>query len=819
MPTWLADDLRRAFRTVRRAPGLSLTVAVVLSLTIGATTAAFSLVNAIVLRALPVRAPDALVLLQATDARGVQNRPIYRSTFAELAKLPVFDRLALFSGGALFLAEVRGARFDAAMEASSPGFLEMLGVQPQLGRFLADEDDRPGAPGVVVVSDEFWRQAFSGDRAAIGETVIVDGHPATVIGVTPPGYPGIYADSGFDIAISMTFLTSISSPDPKRPVRGLNVAGRLAGGVSIDRARAALDAAWPAIRSGSIPAGIPATEMKEAPTQLMRIESLAGGISSLKRQYRDPLLVTLTMAATLLFIGCVNLSGLLLARTAARDRDIAIALAIGGSRRRLSRELIVEMLLPATVGAVAGLAIAWWLTTAAGPLLWRGTSPLSRSLTPDFQVFVFVAAITLLVAASIAVLPAWAASRTRTAELLRSGRAVLPAHRASTRALLVVQTALSLILLAGAGLLGSSLVNLRRIALGVQTDGLRFTRFVAVPGGYQNLDAATYYPELVRQLEAIPSMQSVALATTFPSFYGLDIAPALYAASSAGGGDSVDALMERVTPGFFTTVGVPLIAGRDFTWADDAAHPAVAVINDSLRRRLFGDVNPVGQRMRIGSTPAAPAVEIVGVVADAAMIRYKEPHAPQIFRPRMQELALARAPLVLFRANGPTESIDAAISDVAARLGHEYSRGFRSVNEQIDLALVRERLLATLGWSVASLAALLSSVGIYSALAFAVVRRRREIGIRLAIGASASAIRRAIMREGLTVTSAGIALGVAGALASGRAISSWLFGVSASEPVVLAMASACFLIVGVAAGLGPAVRAARVDPVEALRAD
>jgi predicted permease len=695
----------------------------------------------------------------------------------------------------------------------------MLALEPHLGRFLTEDDERPGAPGAIVLSYDFWQRHFGGDPGAIGETILVEAYPATVIGVTPPGYKGIHADSGFGFSISMMFLTRVNSPDPRRPIRGLNAVGRLAPGVSIDQARAATATAWPRIRAEAIQPGLPPAELADAPTQGMRLDSLAGGVSSLRRQYREPLLVVMAMAAALLLIACVNISGLLLARTAGRARQAAIALAIGASRARLGRQLFLEALLPAVAGAIGGLALAAWLTGIAAGVLWRGSSPLERSLAPDAWVVGFTSGIAVLVALGVSVLPAWTIGRTRAAELLWSGRTATPGHRGLTRALLTLQTGLSLVLLAGAGLLATSLLNLRNVDLGVDTGGLRFTRFFAVPGGYQQLDAAAYYPDLVSRLEAVPGVASVALAGIFPSFYGLDLPVTTYPVAGAGGGEPVDAFLERVTPRFFDTVGIRRIAGRDFTWSDDTAQAPVAIVNETLARRVFGDRDPLGQRLQIGAGAAAAAVDVVGVVADAAIVRYKEPHAPQIFRPRMQELAFARAPLVLFRTSGPPEAADAGIRQVAADFGHEYSRGFLSVDQQIDRALVRERLLAGLAWFFAATAALLSFIGLYAALAFAVARRTREIGVRLAIGAPRAAIIRLIVGESLGVTLAGVVIGVAGTIAGGRLVAGWLFGVSASDPGVLAAAAISFLAIGAGAAVRPARRAASVDPVGALRSE
>lgn len=820
----LLQDARYALRQTARAPGFACAVVVTLALAMGANTAFFSLINALVLRPLPVRNPEALVLLQATDDRGQQNKPIYYSTFTALATLPVFDTLSLYSGGGVFQIEVRGALNEGLIEASTPGLFETLGVRPHLGRFFTATDspaDQPAA-SVVVLSYNFWLRAFGGDPHAIGETILISGTPATVIGVTPPGYTGFYGDSGYGFSVPLTFLNRQLGSDPKRPVRGLNGVARLATGVSVEQARAAVDAVWPALRVNTVPASLSQTEQKETPTQRMKVESLSTGFSSLRRQYQSPLVVLSGITAVLLMIGCVNLSGLLLARTAARDQQLAICFALGASRARIVRQLLIECLLLSLIGAAVALPLAWWITQGAGVLLWQNTAPLVRSLTPDGRVLALTGAIAIATGLVIGVLPAWSASRSRPQAGLRPDRTVAYVSGRWGKALLVAQVAMSLVLLIGAGLFASSLTKLRHLDTGVRGEGVRWSRLFAVPNGYRNQNDAAYYPALVRQVSEVPGVQLVALASYFPTYFGLGNLISTQPLARAEATDPAEAatgIMENVTPRFFETTGIPLLRGRDFTWSDDAQHPEVAIINQSLSRTLFSDGDAIGRRIRIGNDPRRAAVEVVGVAADATIGSYKLPHMPVAFRPRMQELQLARAPVMVFRMSGDPAAVDQGMATAIAALGHEYPRRFYSLDEQIDLSLLQERLLAGLSSFFAGFAVLLAFVGLYGVLAYAVARRTREIGVRMALGASRGGVMRMVVRDGLALTLLGVAIGIPCALGAGALIGSLLFGLDSSDPATLIAASALFVIVGAVAGLRPALRASSVDPMTALRAD
>lgn len=820
----LLQDLRYALRQIRRAPGFAASVIVTLALAIGANAALFSLVNALILRPLPVHDPERLILLQARDARNAANRPIYYTAYAELAQLPVFERLALYSGGGGFFIEAGGRRVQGTIEASTPGLFETLGLTPHLGRFFTTVDSPADARGamVAVLSHDIWMRLFDGDPSSIGQTILIDGQPFTLIGVTPPSYKGLYADGGMGFSIPLSVLNrQLSSTTANRPVRGLNAVARLAPGVSVDHARAAIDAAWPSIRATTVPAGVSEAEQRELPTQLLRVSSFATGFSGIRDRYEQPLLALGAVTLVLLALGCVNLSGLLLARTAARERQFVVIVALGASRARVVRQLVLECLVLSGIAAVLALPLAWGITSAAAGVLWQSRTPLARSLAPDATVLAVTALVTIVIGMLLSLLPAWSAGRSRPQSSIGGDRTVVSSSSRWGKGLLVAQIAMSLVLLVGAGLFTASLARLRNIDSGLHASNVRWARLFGLPNVYRNQDDATYYPELYRRLSEVPGIQSMAFAALFPAYFNVPqflqtqrVAPI----ESASDVEAADSLVEFLTPNFFTTVGIPLLGGRDFSWSDEGARPAVAIVNNSLARRLFPNGNAIGRHIRIGSDPRRQVVEIVGVAADAAIGDYKAPHQPVVFRPRMQELPL-KAPVLVFRSSEPAASIDAAIAAVIADLGHEYPNGFYGLTQQVDIALTQERILAVLSACIAALAVLLASVGIYSLLSYAVSRRTREIGVRMALGASQAGVSRMILRDAMRLTMAGLALGVPAALAAGAVLRSLLFGSTGADPAVLAGAAVLFAAIAALAGLRPARRASRVDPMVALRAE
>jgi len=817
----LRQDVRYSFRVLARSPGFTAAVVLTLALSIGANTALFSLFNALVLRPLAVREPQRLAVISATDERGTQPRFIYASTFDELrTQQQAFETLSLYSGGGVLRVEARGVMADAGVEATTPAYFEMLGIQPFLGRLISDADTAVGGAGapVVVIGHRFWQRLFGGDPHAVGETLEVEGTPLTIVGVTPPGFYGLQADGGADFFTPIATLRPISG-DPKRPLRAWNVIGRLRSGVTFDQARAEMLARWPSIQRETVPPGFTAAEQADMQRQRVTVDSIETGFSGLRQRYASPLGVLVGLTALLLAIGCANLSGLLLARAMARDEQRTIRVALGASRARLVQQLLVESLLLSAAGAALALPLAWWASRALGATLWADAlRPLVKPMTPDARVLAAAAAAAVGTGLLVGMLPAWLATGDRANLAFRSSRSVAASSGRAGSVLLVAQIALSLMLLVGAGLFSKSLSNVRANDSVFPTARIVWTRLWLMPGQRGATLPASYYLEVVTQLGRIPEAESVALSTLFPALFNFSARPESFAAADAADASlEVAGLSEVVSPGFFQTVGIVRLQGRDFTWDDDERAPPMAIVSVTLARRLFPNGDAVGRRVRMGRIAATRTFEIVGVVDDAPIGNIRDPHVAVLFRPMLQELQRARVPIAHVRASHDVNAVRAAYPSVVASLGRHYVRNVYTLEEQVDQSLLQERLVAWCSSFFAALAVLIACVGVYALLAHAVARRTREIGVRMALGATRRSVLRMIAWQGFALAAIGVAVGVPCALAAGRFAASLLYGLAPTDPPTIVGAAATFIAVAAVSGLIPAYRAATIDPIAALR--
>jgi predicted permease len=736
----------------------------------------------------------------------------------------VFESVSLYSGGGVLQTEARGVPGNAGIEAVTPGFHEALGLRPFLGRFFSAADAPAGSLGspVVVISHSFWQRHYDSDPNVVGERLTIENVPMTVIGVTPAEFKGLHPDGGFGFSVPLSILDHLVSADPGRPVRGRNAVARLKAGVSMSQARAAVEALWPVLRVETVPPGLSQTATKEMGSQKIELESVARGISPLRARYEIPLVALASMTLLLLVIGCVNLSGLLLGRTAERERELAVCFALGASRRHVIQQLLVETMVLSLIGTAVAVPVAWWVTRAAGNVIWQGSVPLEKSLAPDGFVLTITALVAIATGLMVGILPAWRAIQSRTQWALQPVRTVTRASGRTSKAVLVIQVALSMVLLVASGLFISSLRNLRKVDVGVQSDGLIWSRVFSNAGTNMGQVDIAYYPELLRRVSEIPGVSAVALSSAFPAYFNLGhlISRIAISPSSADASHhSVEGMLDHLSPQFFTTMRIPLMRGRDFTWQDDEKHPGVTIIDEALAERLFPSGDALGQRIRIGSDPAHAALEVIGIVRNVTVGDLREPHLPVAFRPKMQEPQYFSGSVMTFRTAGHAVTVESEVARVIRSLGHEYPRGFVSLDEHINRSLIQERLLAGVSSFFAVLALLLALLGLHGLLAYSVARRTREIGIRIALGAPRGGVVRMILGEGLMLTMIGVAIGIPSALAAGRITRSLLFGLAPSDPWTVGGAALFFLAIGATAGVWPALRASAVDPIVALRAD
>ena len=818
----LWTDVRHSVRGLRRSPAFSLIVVATFALAIGANTTIFSLLNAIVLRTVAVSDPDRLVAISTDDPQTTRPGYIYKETFeAFRAQQRSLATLSMYSGGA-FRIEVRHAAVDVGIEGITSDYLTVAGVGLAAGRFLADADDIPTAAAVpVVITDRIWRRMFDADPHAIGETVKINGRPATVVGITAPGFSGLQRDAGADLFMPLAAFRTLAGDGP-RAGRAPYVIGRLAPGITLEQARAEVLARWPAILAATVPSVLTPAEQRSLRSQTMTIESLATGFSVMRQQYGSSLMVLIGFTAVLLAIGCVNLAGLLLARTLARQQEIAVRLALGAGRARLVQELLIDGVLLALCGFVAALPLAWWssrMFTAMSRM--ASTMTLLRPLTPDARVLIVTAIVAVVTGLATGVIPAVRAIRGGADIALRPGRAVAATLGQAGRWVVVVQAALSIVLLVGAGLFAGTLSRLRANDAPLRTRPVVWTRLDRNPGDRGPL-GRSYFQPLVQQLSTMHGADGAALSFYFPAFLGFvgTLPTDSYALLPEGASPAIaSGLTELISPGFFDLFGIPRLRGRDFTWADDDHAPPVAIVSEAVVRRLFPSGDAIGRHIRVTSGAARTDVEVVGVVGDAPIGTLREPHRPVLFRPMMQDPARAQFPNTHVRVRGDVQTVRDEYVRVVESQGHHFIRRVFTLDQWVDYALLQQRLIAGLSTAAAGLALLLACLGMYGLLAYAVTARVREIGVRMALGATQGAVVRMIVREGAIVVLAGVLVGIAAALAAGRLIRSQLYELAPGDPTTIAAASIVFIAAGLAAALVPAWRASRLDPMNALRQD
>ena len=681
----LWQDVRHTARSIRRSPGFATIVVATLTLAIGANTALFSVFNGLVLKTLPVREPRRLVVLTPTSQRLTGAQMIYSATLDRLRSAQgVFSAMTLYSGGGALRVEARGLEIDGGIEGVEPAYFEMLGARPQIGRLLqpADAVGPTGAP-VVVISDRLWRRLFARDPRAVGEQIRVNAVPLTVVGVTEPSFRGLQTDVGADLFMTGARLRPISG-DMTRPPRGRNAIAQLRRGVTVDEARAAVQAMWPTVRAAEIP-GLPATERDTIATQQITVTSIATGFSPLRDQYGDALTMLIALTGVLLAIGCANLSGLLLARTVARDHDTTVRLALGASRARLVQQRLIETIALALLGAIAAAPLAWWTSRVLERALTAGAFlPTMVSMTPDVRVF---AAATLMAAATgalVGVLPAWHSARMRTA--LGEGVRTTAVTSMAGRLLLVGQIALSLVLVVGASLFARSMNHLREGEARYEPTEIVWTRLWAKAAERRTTlsDPAAYWTDLAQRFAALPGVASIAYANNFPVFFAAGFGIERFDVADAASPGAVEALLDGVSPGFFHTLGVPLLRGRDVAWTDTRNSPPVAIVTDAFARTLFPNGDALGRRVRVVTRQPPQTFEIVGIAADAPYRRLDEPHQPAVFRAFTQDAVQVQQPIMLVRTGRNAAPVVDAFWNMVPSSSRHFVRSVSRLDDYVD---------------------------------------------------------------------------------------------------------------------------------------
>ncbi|HEV3469197.1 MAG TPA: ABC transporter permease [Pyrinomonadaceae bacterium] len=803
MGTFL-KDIRYGARVLAKSPGFTLVAVFVTALGIGANTAIFSVVNAVLLRPLPYAHPERLVRMHGVnERRGVTSMSLSFPNFSDLrAQAGVFEALGAFTDTTSALTG-DGPPEQVVGVQSSGDLFEVLGARAALGRTLARGDEQPGGAPVVVVSHGMWQRRYGGDPGLVGRTLTLDGKPRTVVGVLPADFQFLFVNEPVEFYVP---LDPKGDMEVQRGAGWLEVVGRLREGTTLEQAGAEVRA---------VSARIAEANPQENTNLSFR---LAGAHEEMVGSLRPTLFVLLGAVGFVLLIACANVANLLLARASRRGRELAIRVALGAGRGRVVRQLLTESLLLSTLGGVAGLLFAMWGVALISAFVPSDVPRFAETgLDPSVLAFTLVASV--LTGLIFGLAPALQASRVDLNEALKEGgRGSTEGGKGRVRAALVIaEVAVSLVLLVGAGLLIKSFIRLRATDPGLDPRGV-LTASVSLPAARYPEDAQviSFYERALERLSALPGVEAAAGIMPLPlSESGMSTSFAVVGRPDPGPGARPSSAARVVTPGYLRAMGVPLLRGRDFTEQDSADAPKVLLVNEELARQHFPGEDPVGKRLRIGLNDING--EIVGVVGSVRHRRLSTAAGPEYYVP-LRQVPFSSLSLVVRAGRGDPARLGAAVRAAVQEVDRELPvYRVRTMESLVAESVARQRFSMTLLVAFAALALVLAAVGVFSVMSFLVAQRTHEIGIRMALGAEARDILRMVVGGGMTLAIAGVSLGLLAAFGLTRLMSSLLYEVSASDPFVFGGVALLLSAVALAACLLPALRAARVDPMEALR--
>ena len=834
---WIQDfvqDLRFGVRMLRKAPGFTAVAILTLALGIGANTAIFSLMNAVMLRELPIQQPDRVVLFGDGRARGSTDSfgqtQLYSYWFYHEARARNNSFSELSGVLSLTFNGMHGAVASSAtlepmnVQVVSGTYFTMLGVSPALGReFTAADDEPEGAHPIAVISYSWWKRRFARGPDVLGQTITFGSTVCKIIGVAPPEFFGTTVGQSPDLWIPLSMEKQVSPGWNGLDDKGfasLHVFGRLKAGVSVAQAQAEVNLLAQQLWREAIGGKLSADDEEHLKHSYIELTSAARGISRLRFEFSQPLKILMGIVALVLLIACANIANLLLARSANRQREIAVRTAVGAGRVRVFRQLLTESLLLACLGGVVGLLFASWASRAILAWISAGPEPLPLNIAPDVRLLAFTFLISLVTALLFGTLPALRSTHVNLTDAFKSGRgaAALGVRSRFSSALIVSQVALSFVLLIGAGLFLRTLVNLTHVNTGFDEKSVLLFAIDPPAVGYKvDSRLVNLYQQLEQRVAAEPGVlaDSVSLLTFNQGGWSTSV-------SVLGGGpslsDNPNVMHNAVGRGYFATMGIPLLTGRVFGPQDTATSAKVAVINQTMARLYFPDGSPIGRRFGIESDPAHAAdFEVIGVVKDAKYESLDESPQPGAYYLYSQVLKHFYYDFEV-RYSGDAHAIIAEVRSGGASVDASLPLVYQgTLAEQVHRSVASQSLIARLSAFFGFLAVFLASIGIYGLMSYGVARRTNEIGIRVALGAPRSRVFWMILRDGLLFGSIGLALGVLIALAAGRLVSSMLFGVKPSDPATMIVAATLLVVLNVAAGYLPARRAMRVDPMVALR--
>jgi macrolide transport system ATP-binding/permease protein len=853
--TTVLQDFRYGLRMLGKRPGFAAVAIMTLSLGIGANTAIFSLVNAVLLRNLPVRNPGQLVLFADDPGESMNfNEPTpgeprsipsgQWTLFTYPLYLNLRDHHQLFQGVCAFQTpedtlsvRIEGEKGGGAVQVAqgklvSGNYFSVLGVHTIIGRTLMPSDDRTGAPPVAVVSFKYWQSKMGGDPALVGRTVDMDGIPVTLVGVAPPEFfgervkkdsPDFWMPLTLRPRLPLTVMPEVKSLLTNPNVYWLDLMGRLKPGVSLRQANAAVNGALRQYLTGWAGSKLTASERQQIQHAYITLAPGGRGLSQMRFEYAEPLDILLAVVALVLLIACANVANLLLSRAAGRQKEMAMRVALGATRGRLVRQLLMESLLLAVLGGIGGAILASWAVSALVALV---AADVPLNVKPDVSVLAFAVGVSLITVILSGLAPALRSARVDLVPSLKSGTSPDTAERTRlglSKSLVVFQVAVSLLLLVGAGLLLRSLDNLENQNLGFSPEHVLLVDLNPELAGYKAKELPGLYRELLRRVRQLPGVRSASIGGVSP-MSGSEMSADFAAEGLARPRGRNTAELVPVGPEYFETEGMRLIAGRAIYSQDGGSSTTVAVVNQAFVHRFLLAGNPVGRRFSLGSRFRAPGFQIVGVVEDAKYGGASEAPPPMVFVSAYQlqasqiEELLSSVNEIEIRAIGMPGGVAAEVR----RVIHEVDPNLpvtdaKTLSEQVSDSLGQQRAISELTSLFGMLGLVLACVGLYGLMAHNVARRTNEIGIRMALGAQRRDVVWMVLRQTMLLIGLGIAFGIPIALALARSIASQLYGIRSTDPFTVVVAVVIMAAVGAIAGYLPARRASRVDPMVALR--
>lgn len=830
----LWKDVRYSVRALRLNAGFSIIAILSLALGIGANAAIFQLLDAVRLRALPVKNPGELAQIRITNMHGRSGHMEDHDELSHPLWEQIRDHQEAFSGAFAWgtdnfnLATGGEARPAHGLWVSGD-FFRVLGVQPVLGRLITVNDDQHGCGlPAAVISYPFWQREYGGAQSAIGSTLKIHNQQVEVVGVTPASFFGVDVGRSFDVALPLCAEPMIDEPlvesdhtlFARRDGWWLDAIGRLKPGWSLQKATSQLESISSGIFEATLPPTYNPEEVKTYRAARLGASPGGSGLSDLRQAYENPLWLLLTLAGTVLLIACANLANLTLARASARERETAVRLALGASRFRLMQQVLMESLLLAIAGAIAGALLAQILTRVLVSFLGSRSNQAFLDLSFDWRVLAFTTGLAVLTCLLFGLAPALRASGTSPASTMKAGGRGASAdrqHFGVRRILVVTQVALSLTLVVGAILFVRTFQNLLSLDPGFQMGGVLAVYYDISPLRLPLERRTPFKKDLLERVRAVPGVESAAEASMAPATGNWWNDTVLSSAS----GQQVrgTSFFNNVSPGFFKTMRTELLHGRDVSDSDSLSSPAVAVVNETFVRKFLAGTDPVGKQFRLdlGPTKPQPVYQIIGVVRDTKYRTLRQPILPIAYLAAAQAQDPDPQPVLLVRSNISMDAMQSSLDRGIRGVDPGVTFHFTILQTEVRDTLLRERLMASLSGFFGFLAALLATIGLYGVISYMVIRRRSEIGIRMALGADRKRVLGLIMREAVMLLGIGLGVGAVLALAGAKVATGLLFGLKARDPETFGLSIALLAIVSLAASALPAYRAARVDPLDALR--